>query len=259
MNKSFILLLILGIICSIADTRLQAFLLVMELLLGVNLGLEDTDEGQSAVTLGIVQTVADNELVGNLTADIVGHEGDLAAAGLIQQSTGADGANTLEFEIAAQVGQGLTGVDDILDDENIGFLEILAVQIQDNIDIAGRGSSVNVRGDAHEINLDGGSDVLHQITHKDDRALQDAKQNKALIRIVGVVGADLSRQTLNDLFDLILGEQDFINVRIVDAVVNHIYLQHYVDIDISIPHFLTNCNPIFRFFEETQLDRCKKG
>ena len=45
-----------------------------------------------------------------------------------------------------------------------------------------------------------------------------------MVGVLGIVDADLISQTLDGFGDLLLREQDFINVRIVDTVVYHKYL-----------------------------------
>ena len=102
----------------------------------VDLGREDADEGESTVALVVVETVADDELVGDLTADIVGHEGDLAAAGLVEQGTGLDALGTLELEVTAEVRERSAGVDDVLDEDDVLALNV-RVQILDKADDAG--------------------------------------------------------------------------------------------------------------------------
>ena len=57
-------------------------------------GFEDPDLGEVAVTLGEIESVADDEFVGNFETDEIGLEGDLAAAFFVEQYTNPETGGT---------------------------------------------------------------------------------------------------------------------------------------------------------------------
>ena len=57
-------------------------------------GFEDPDVGEVAVTLGEIESVADDEFIGNFETDKIGLEGDLAAAFFVEQYTNPETGGT---------------------------------------------------------------------------------------------------------------------------------------------------------------------
>ena len=102
----------------------------------INARAENADVWQCAIALGIIKTVSDNKFVGDDLTAVVGSEFDLAALGLIEQSAGADRVRTLESEILAKIGQGVSAVDNIFNDKNIAFGKIVSVKVKQNVYVA---------------------------------------------------------------------------------------------------------------------------
>ena len=65
--------------------------------LHIHLRAENADVGQVAVMLSVIQTVADDELVRDGEADVVGIQLHAAAVGLIQQRQELDGSGIAGF------------------------------------------------------------------------------------------------------------------------------------------------------------------
>jgi hypothetical protein len=95
----------------------------------VYLGLENADEGKISVLFVVIKAEADHELIGDLASGIIGDEVDLAAGGLIEQSAGTHAVCSLELKVFFQVCKGLSAIDNILDDDNIGVGKIVAVSV----------------------------------------------------------------------------------------------------------------------------------
>ena len=75
--------------------------------------------GQVAVALGVVEAVADDELVRDVEADVADRHVDLGGLGLAQQRADLDRGRAARPEVAQQPGQRQAGVDDVLDDEDV--------------------------------------------------------------------------------------------------------------------------------------------
>ncbi len=76
--------------------------------------LQDRDVRQVTIVPLIVETVSDNEFVGDLEPDMVGRPGDLPPGRFPQQHNRDDLARTAAREFLAQCGEGLAGIEDIV-------------------------------------------------------------------------------------------------------------------------------------------------
>ena len=111
---------------------------------------EEADVVYAAVALGEVHAVADDELVGDLEAYVVGFDGDEAALGLVE--AGGDlqrGGLVLEHQ-AAEVAEGEAGVEDVFDDDDVLALDGV-VDVLDELDGAGGDAGAAVAGDGDEV------------------------------------------------------------------------------------------------------------
>src|ERR1039458_902405 len=87
------------------------------------LTLQDRDERQVAMALGIVEPVADDEAIGDLEADVAGRKVHLAPLGLGQQRAHLERARIARAEVAHQVLQGQARIDDVLDDQHVAVFD----------------------------------------------------------------------------------------------------------------------------------------
>ena len=71
-----------------------------------------------------------------------------------------------------------------------------------------------VRGDGHEVELEGQANMPRQVRHQDEGALQHSDQQQVAIR---VVGGDPRSEIANLLLDLLLGDQDAFDVGLEKA------------------------------------------
>src|SRR6266498_553934 len=95
------------------------------------------DIRQVAVALGEVQAVADGETIGDLEADELDRQLDLAAVGLGQQSAHLERRRVARAEVAKQILQRQPGVDDVLDDQDVAALDRRVEVLEDAHDAAG--------------------------------------------------------------------------------------------------------------------------
>ena len=87
--------------------------------------------GEVAVTLGEIESVADDELVGNFEADKIGLEGDLTAAFFVEQYTHPETGGTHAAHHASDEGKGFSGIQNIVDNQDVavGHIEGEAVGV----------------------------------------------------------------------------------------------------------------------------------
>ena len=171
-------------------------------------GADDGHVGQVAVLLEQIQAVAEDELVGDLLADVVGVDVDLSSGGLVQECAGLDASGTLGLDVVHQELQGVAGVNDILDDQDVAVGHVGTVEVDLHLDLAGRLGAVAVGIGTDELHLADGVQLLGQVDGEHDGALQNADDDQVL---VGIVTVDLLAQTSDDLIDLFLGDQKLLD------------------------------------------------
>ena len=185
-------------------------------LLAVDLGLEDADIGHIPVLLAVVQAVAHHELVGDLEAGIVGGDGLFAAGRLIQQGGNGDGGGALGLQVLRQEIQGIAGVQNILDDDDVAAADV-ALEVAGDLHHAGGLGGVLIGRKADELHLAfqlGGAD---QVRHENEAAVEDAHKHGVLV-LESVI--KLVAQLLDTGLDLLFRQQDLQDVLI------HITLCH---------------------------------
>lgn len=107
------------------------------LLLLIDRTAEHAEERHVAVLLGIVETVADNELVGHFRSRIVRLEILYhAALGFIEEGAYLYARGSARSEHLGYVMEGLAGIEDILDQKQIVAL-YRSVKVFDYLDFAG--------------------------------------------------------------------------------------------------------------------------
>ena len=115
-------------------------------LTAVDRRLKDAYIRQSAVILGVVETVADDELVRDDLTDIIRRQCDLriAALRLVKKSHDLHALRALVHQISGEITERFPAVDYILDDKYICILKISAVKIEYYIDRAMRLRRVSI-------------------------------------------------------------------------------------------------------------------
>ena len=157
-------------------------------LLGIDPRLEHADIGQVAVALGVVETIAHDELVGHVGAHVVRLDGR-RVTGDVLDGEGHDahrvGAATLEH--LHEIAERETGVEDVLRDDDVSSLD-LGVEILDDADDARALDAVTVARDSHEVHGTGHADRAHEVRREDEGAAENRYDERVLS---GVVAADL--------------------------------------------------------------------
>ena len=102
----------------------------------VDLRLQDADVGQVAIPLSVVQTVADDELVGHVEAGVLTVDRYPLFAFLAQSATISSDAGLRDDEVLEQVLERETGVEDVLAYEHVATLDGLVEVLEDAHDSA---------------------------------------------------------------------------------------------------------------------------
>ena len=111
-------------------------------------------------------------------------------------------------QVLHQILERQTGIEHVLDDQHVAAVDV-DVQVLDDAHDARGLDAVAVARNGHEVDSALGVDGAHQIAHKDDGATQDGDEHEVLAL---VILGDLRTQALDDLRDVFLGEQDFLNI-----------------------------------------------
>ena len=153
---------------------------------------------------GIVETVADNELVLDLETDVFNHDVHFAAAWLAQQARRPKGFRVAGAEHVLQVVEREPRVNDVFDDNDVSALE-RNVEILQEPNLAGtfRRGAVARDGDEVERNRPR-RHCAREVREKHERALENGHEVQCLT--VGVLGVDLRGQLGDSLMNLFCGE-----------------------------------------------------
>src|SRR4051812_48480921 len=139
---------------------------------------------QVSVALGEIEAVADHEPIRDLEAHVADGHVDLPALRFCQKRADLEARGLARLQIAHQIGQSQTRVDDVLDDEDVPALDI-DVQVLENPDNSRGIRRVAVARDGHEVDLAWDRQLPHEIGHEENGALEDAHEEQVAARIVG--------------------------------------------------------------------------
>lgn len=167
-------------------------------------GLEDSDAGEVAVAFGEIEAVADDELVGDFEADEIGGEVDFAAAFFVEEDAGADAGGLQFFDDVDDDGEGFSGVEDVVDEEDVAVSEIEREAVEELRFAVGFGV-VAVAGDADAIEADGVRNLAEEVGGEEDGAVDDGDDGDLFL---AVDGRDLGAEFLEAVLDGGLRHED---------------------------------------------------
>src|SRR5690242_18905104 len=98
---------------------------------GVDLGPQRRDVGQVSVALGVVQSVADDELVRDVEAYVPHRHLHLDRVRLAQQRADLERGRLPAAEVLDQPGEGQPGVDDVLEHEDVAPGDVAVEVLED--------------------------------------------------------------------------------------------------------------------------------
>lgn len=161
---------------------------------------ESQNLGDIATVAVVVETIADDEIVGNLDGDVVGFEIDLAVLGFEEHCCNADIGCALILALLDEALDGDARVDNILDDDDRSACEIL-IKSDELLDDA-RGLRPLIGSELDERDLGGDVDQLHEVGGEHECAIEDAQEERVATFEVVIDGL---RHFGDGIFDLRLG------------------------------------------------------
>ena len=194
---------------------------------GIYFRLQYADVGHIAVLLRVVETVADDELIGHLEACKVGDDGLCAAGRLVEQRHDGHAGSALGHEVILEEVERIAGVENVLDDNNVAARNVLLEVVRD-LHHAGRGRRVLIGRDGDEFNVALELAGAHNVGHEDERALQHAEEQGVL-----VLQALIERiaHLLHARSELLLGIQ-YLQDILIHIALSHSFFLHFLFIRI---------------------------
>ena len=180
----------------------------------VDLRLQHAYVRQIAVFFVIIKPVAHDESVGNFKTGISCVNGSLAAGGLVHQRCNGDGRRIAVREVILKVAQCHTGVEDVLDHDDVSALDVLAEVLVDLDRTGGGGSPIG--GDRHKIDGAGNRHAAHEVRHENEAALQNADEDRIHAR---KVLRDLCTEGGNLFRYCVLGKEYAFNITSINKIV----------------------------------------
>ncbi len=161
------------------------------------------DVGEGAVLVGAVEAVADHPDVRDVEAEVADVDVDLLAVELAQQGAAGEGRRLAGRQGLHQVSQRVTGVDDVLDDQDVLAADVGA-EVHDQPHRPGRGA-VAVRRQRHEVDAARDRQPAREVGEEDERPLEDADHQQVVDG--AVVGRNLGGEAADLALDLPLADE----------------------------------------------------
>src|SRR5262249_35932146 len=130
---------------------------------------EYPDERQVAVIVVVIQAIADHEDVGDDESAVIGLDGDDLAANLAEEYGGADGCGTPVLDMLDQGGEGLSGVEDVVEQQDVAAGDVGRERFIDD-EGRGRGRLPPVAAGLHQSDPQGNADPADQVRQGDQAA-----------------------------------------------------------------------------------------
>src|SRR5262249_42480052 len=140
---------------------------------------KNSDVGQVAVALGIVEPVADDKFVRNDKANIIGSDIGDAAFCFVQENRDFQAFWLTLLQNTQQILQGQPGVEDVFHNQDHLAFDA-GVEILVEFDLAGGLGVLAVAGHGDEIKRDLPGNLSRKVGQEQYRALQNANQKQGL-------------------------------------------------------------------------------
>src|ERR1700677_1298035 len=138
--------------------------------------MQNADEGQIAVTLGIVQSVADDEIIGNAESHVIRRDRLHPARGLVQQDANLDPARPQLAQFGRYAKEGPASVQNIIDEQDVPPADVQAQFL--GKDHVGRFGAVAVTGDPDKIQPQRQGQPAQQISQENDSAIEEGHDDQ---------------------------------------------------------------------------------
>src|SRR2546423_12031273 len=179
---------------------------------------ERADAGQIPVSLVVVESVADHELILDFEAEIVGIDGPRPLFLFTQEHANANAARLRRFQFLPDGGQSVTAIEDVIQDQNMSILHVWQGDLLKD-DFATRLRLAVITGHAQTIEPQWQWNTPHQIGHENETPVQDGDDGEFFS---AVIFRDLGR-------DFVQPPEDcrFIKQHPLKIVLHCLILGHY--------------------------------
>ena len=152
--------------------------------------------------LGVVETVADDEFVGNLKADVVCWDVVLAPGFFGEQNTGANFPGLHGLQFADHRAEGFAGVEDVIDEQYIAVADVEPEFLGEH-QLGGLGA-VAITGDADEVEPHWQIDFTDEIGQEHEGAGEQPDDDEVAVPEIPL---NLLRQSGDAFPDFLFGNQ----------------------------------------------------
>src|SRR5205814_1105622 len=128
---------------------------------------QNTNVREVAVSPGGIEPVSDNEAIVDREADVVDADRHLPPGRFAEKAGSAQHFRPASPENLLQIGEGLPGVDDVLDDEHALAVE-RSIEVLEQSHFSGARRALGVAGDGDEVEGDDAVEASHKIGEKDE-------------------------------------------------------------------------------------------
>jgi hypothetical protein len=149
--------------------------------------LEDSDEWEVAVFLCVIKSVTDDKGVGYAEAGVVDLDWVGAVDAFFQEDADSEAAGFVAAEFFEQSVEGLAGIEDIVDEEDVSVLDI-GGEFFGELEMAGLGLAA-VAGGADEVEGEGEAERADEVGGEDDGAVEDGDDDGIFVLVVVLDGA----------------------------------------------------------------------
>jgi hypothetical protein len=135
---------------------------------------------------GVIKSVTDDEGIGDSEACVVGLDGVGMWDAFFEEDAGAEGFGFEATELVEDGVEGLAGIEDIVDEEDVAVVDI-GGEVFGEVEWAGLGL-VAVAGGADEVEGEGEVEVADEVGGEDDCAVEDGDDDGVFIVVVVLEG-----------------------------------------------------------------------
>ena len=165
----------------------------------VHLFGNNVDVLQISAQLIVIQAVADDKLVADLHRLVTNLEGFVVGVGLEEEGTYLDRGGLQRLQRLEHVGDALTRVDNILDDDDVATLDGI-VEADELMNLSG-GCRADIGGEFHEGDFVVELDFLHQVAQEHERSVEYPQKDRRLA--LGIICVETCCHRLDGVVDIL--------------------------------------------------------
>ena len=174
-------------------------------------GQEHADAGQVAVAFGEIEAVADDKMVGNGEADEIRGDLGLAAMLFVEQDAGVKRGGFLTAKDAGDFGEGVAGVEDVVNKQDVLLGEVEADLVND-FRLGDGAVFVFVGGDADAVETHVEVELPQEVGGEHDGAVGDADDGDFVRSEALVERGDLAAEFDDAAADVFFSDENFCQI-----------------------------------------------